>query len=132
MKEITAHADIMQLVSSFYSRIRKHETLGPIFNTILPTDAIWEKHLEKLTDFWETNLFHVIKFKGNPMEAHQRTDKANEYKISQDHFYLWLMLWNKNIDSQFFGEKAKLAKEKARRLSTHLFVNVQKKQTKNY
>lgn len=110
MKEITARADIMQLVSSFYSRIRTHEMLGPIFNTMLPTDAIWERHLEKLTDFWETNLFHVIKFKGNPMEAHQRTDKANGYKISQDHFYEWLMLWNKNIDSKFFGEKAELEK----------------------
>jgi len=56
--------------------------------------------------------------------------EANGYNISQDHFYEWLILWNKNIDSKFFGEKAKLAKEKARRLSTHLFVNVQKNKPK--
>jgi len=36
MNEITTRADIMQLVSSFYSRIRKHETFGPIFNIMLP------------------------------------------------------------------------------------------------
>lgn len=130
MKEITTREDVVELVTSFYSKIRVHSMLGPIFNTMLPTDEVWEVHLEKLTDFWETNLFHVIKFKGNPMEAHQRTDKANGNKITQDHFYDWLMLWNKNIDSQFTGEKAELAKEKARRMSTHLYVNLQKNKPK--
>jgi hypothetical protein len=38
----------------------------------------------------------------------------------------------KILTANFSVKKAKLAKEKARRLSTHLFVNVQKKQTKNY
>jgi hemoglobin len=66
MKEITNREDVVEKVTSFYSKISVHSTLGPIFDTMLPTDEVWEVHLESLIDFWETNLFHVIKFKGNP------------------------------------------------------------------
>lgn len=126
MKEIEKREDVYKLVSSFYAKIRVDEILGPIFNKMLTTDEIWAEHLEKLTDFWETNLFHIVKFKGNPMEAHQRADKANHYSMSQDHFHHWLMMWNGTVNSLFEGEKAELAKEKARRMATHLFMNVHK------
>ena len=73
MTDIEQRKDVFQLVSTFYSKIRKDERLGPIFNGALTSEEIWEEHLEKLTDFWESNLFGVIKFQGNPMTAHQKS-----------------------------------------------------------
>ena len=123
LNDIQNREDVNTLVNTFYASIRKDDFLGPIFNKMIPEEN-WESHLIKLTDFWETNLFNVMKFKGNPMEAHQRTDKAHNHTIEQEHFIYWLDLWFKTVDSLFNGEKAELAKERARRMSTHLFVNV--------
>jgi len=41
------------------------------------------------------------------------------------------MLWNKTVDELFEGDKAQLAKEKARRMSTHLYVNIWKRKPKS-
>ena len=87
--EIKGREEVYKLVNEFYSRIRKDDYLGPIFSKILTSEEIWTEHLDKLTDFWETNLFAVIKFKGNPMEAHQKVDKTFNYSITQDHFLMY-------------------------------------------
>lgn len=131
MNDIENRGDVSKLVETFYAKIKEDQRLGPIFNKRLTSEDIWEQHLVKLTDFWETNLFQVIKFEGNPMKAHQETDKAVDYSINQEDFYQWLMLWNSTIDNLFLGNRANLAKEKARRMSTHLFVNVWKNKPEN-
>ena len=64
------------------------------------------------------------------MKSHQETDKAMNYGITQDHFVDWLGIWRKTINSLFEGEKAELAKEKARRMSTHLCVDIVKHKPK--
>lgn len=131
MNDIQNREDVAKLVETFYATIKEDQRLGPIFNKRLTSEDIWEQHLVKLTDFWETNLFQVIKFEGNPMKAHQETDKAVGYSISQEDFYQWLMLWNSTVDDLFLGIRANLAKEKARRMSTHLFVNIWKNKPEN-
>ena len=60
-KEIENRADVFFLVDTFYTKIRADDLLGPIFNGVIDD---WPSHLERLTDFWETNLFFVNKFKG--------------------------------------------------------------------
>jgi hemoglobin len=57
-KQIENRADVSFLVHQFYDKIRADLEIGSYFNTMI-TD--WEAHLEKLTDFWETNLFAVKK-----------------------------------------------------------------------
>ena len=62
----------------------------------------------------------------------------NKYEIEtkfkpqnhSDHFVDWLGIWSKTINSLFEGEKAELAKEKARRMSTHLYVDIVKHKPK--
>ena len=49
-KEIVSREEVSLLVRSFYSKIRIHAELGPIFNGIVED---WEHHLERLTDFWD-------------------------------------------------------------------------------
>lgn len=123
MKEIKSRKDIRKLMDIFYLKIRKDEILGPIFNRIIPENN-WEAHLEKLTDFWETNLFGVQKFKGNPTGAHKNVDKIFNHKISQKHFAQWLHLWFETIDELFIGELALRAKNGARKMSTGQFIAI--------
>ncbi len=57
-QDLQKREDIVLLVHTFYSRIRKDVLLGTIFNTLI---IDWDDHLELLTDFWETNLFFCKK-----------------------------------------------------------------------
>ena len=122
-KEIKNRTDVSLLVRSFYSKIRKNAILGPIFNDAIPENH-WEVHLEKLTDFWETNLFGIPKFKGNPMQAHRNLDMANNHALDMEHFGRWIQLWFQTIDEHFEGELAVKAKRASRKMATGLFMGM--------
>ncbi len=123
MREIERRADIEVLVNCFYSKIRKDELLGPIFNSHIP-ENMWPLHLERLADFWETNLFGVAKFKGSPTQKHINVDKNLNYSIEQKHFGTWLQLWFETIDELFTGAYADKAKNSARKMSTGQFLAI--------
>lgn len=128
-KEIKSRAEVSLLVRTFYGKIRKEETLGPIFNGIIDD---WEEHLEKLTDFWESNLLYARKYYGNPMMAHVLTDRAINFTMESEHFGLWLNLWFQTIDDFFEGDIAQLAKDRARMMSTNLFLAVFQSRPKEF
>lgn len=121
MTVITSRNEISLLVNSFYTKVRKDELLGPIFNRHIAEEQ-WPAHLEKLTDFWETNLFGRAIFKGNPSEKHVAMDRNLKYKVEQKHFGKWLQLWFETIDEHFTGELATKAKEAARRMAHVQFM----------
>lgn len=121
MKEIQSREDISFLVHTFYAKIRKDEMLGPIFDRHISEDH-WPAHLEKLTDFWESNLFGVSKFRGNPPAAHINVDKQSGHSITQTHFGRWLNLWFETINTHFEGHVAELAKNRARMMATGQFL----------
>jgi hemoglobin len=123
MKTIEDRADISFLVHRFYATVRKDELLGPIFNSHI-TDEKWPEHLEKLTDFWETNLFGIPKFKGNPTQKHLNVDRNLNYATSQMHFGQWLNLWFETIDAHFEGSIARKAKEASRRMAHGQFMAI--------
>ena len=126
--DLKDRADIKKLVISFYTKVRKNEEIGYFFNNSI-TD--WEQHFEKLTDFWESNLFFTGNFQGNPAIAHIRVDENNNNSISQYHFGIWLNLWFQSIDELFQGELAERLKNNARKMSTHLFLRIyQSRQTR--
>ncbi len=122
-KEIENREDVYKLVATFYDKLRVDDFIGPIFLKAIP-DEKWETHLQKLTDFWETNLFRVAKFKGNPMRVHKQLDADNDYIIDQKHFGKWLELWFGTIDEFFIGEKANIAKERARNIASMFFFKM--------
>lgn len=121
IKEIEAREDVSVLVRTFYSKVRKNELLGPIFNGII-TD--WETHLELLTDFWETNLFFARKYYGNPLHAHINVDEKVDNTINELHFGTWINLWLETVDELFEGEKANIAKNRARNMGTFMYLNI--------
>ena len=123
MKEIQNRADVFLLVSNFYAQVRRDDLLAPIFKAHIAEDE-WGTHLERLTDFWVTNLFGIACFKGNPMRIHRQVDQNLDHKIDQVHFSRWLQLWFKTIDSLFEGSRAQRAKDAARKMSTGLFLAI--------
>lgn len=119
--DISTRDDIYLLVSSFYKKVRADTTLGPFFNDVI-TD--WDEHLERLTTFWESSLFLKTKYYGNPLEAHVKVDKDNNYSITELHFGLWLNLWFQTIDELFEGDYAENAKRRARKMGTFLYLKI--------
>lgn len=120
-KEITSGEDIELLVHTFYDKVRKHETLGPIFNEAIQD---WDAHLIRLCDFWESNLLYIHKFRGNPPVVHAQLDDERNNDIEQAHFGNWLTLWFQTIDHFFEGQKAHEAKERARNMAHMLFMYI--------
>ena len=125
--DIKTREDIRILIHTFYAEVREDDLLGPIFNTMIKD---WDTHLSLLVDFWETNLFFIKKYAGNPLEAHVRADKFNDHKINELHFGTWLNLWFKNIDTLYEGDNAQLAKNRARNMSTFMNMEIFKSKPK--
>lgn len=123
MNDIENRNDISVLVNTFYSKIRGDMLLGPIFNGQIPQEE-WPKHLSKLTDFWETNLFGIAKFKGNPTQKHINVDAHLKHTIDQVHFGKWLQLWFETISELYEGPRATKAKESARKMATGQFLAI--------
>lgn len=126
-KEIKNREQVDSLVRTFYGKIRKDGVLGPIFERIIDD---WEAHFDLLVDFWETQLFLKRKYHGNPILAHQDVDQKMEYGITSEHFGLWLNLWFETIDELFEGETAYIAKNRAQKMSTMLYIEMFKARPK--
>tara|TARA_R110002050_G_scaffold350_5_gene2333 strand:- start:15075 stop:15473 length:399 start_codon:yes stop_codon:yes gene_type:complete len=127
--EIKEREDVNLLVVSFYTKIREHQILGPIFNGIIKD---WDSHLELLTDFWESQLLLKRKYIGNPIAAHQEVDKKMNHTITPEHFGLWLNEWFATIDELFEGDVAWIAKNRAQKMSTMLYMNIYQHRTKDH
>ncbi|MFY0604138.1 MAG: group III truncated hemoglobin [Flavobacteriaceae bacterium] len=122
-KDITNREDVYVLVSTFYSKIKQDDFIGPIFLKVIPNEK-WELHLQKLTDFWQSNLFFNRKYKGDPMKAHKDVDNSFNHTISKAHFERWLSIWVDTVDALFLGIKASEAKERARNIANLLLIKI--------
>lgn len=119
--DIKNRKDINQLVNRFYKKVRQDLILGPIFNAIIED---WEAHLELLSDFWESQLLTKRTYLGNPIAVHQEVDDKMNHTITSEHFGLWLNIWFSTIDELFEGETAWVAKNRAQKMSTMLFLKI--------
>ncbi|WP_420321708.1 group III truncated hemoglobin [Flagellimonas sp.] len=120
-KQIETRGDVNFLVTKFYEKVRKDVEIGHFFNEIIDD---WPEHIEKLTNFWETNLFFVQKYKGNPLVVHAEVDEKMNQTITNEHFGIWLRHWLGTIDAHFEGENAEKAKQRARNISVRMFITI--------
>lgn len=102
--DIQTTDDIKLLVDTFYTHIREHELLGPVFASKISN---WEPHLEKMYRFWGTLLLYTQEYSGSPFDKHIGLG------IGAEHFKAWLILFDQTVDSLFEGEVANTAKERA-------------------
>ena len=119
--EIQSRQEISLLVRSFYAKVKLDPVIGHFFNETIQD---WEEHLEKLTDFWETNLLFVKKYKGNPMRQHLAVDQHFEPGINFEHFNRWLSLWKATLDELFEGELAEVAQTRAANIAIVIFRKI--------
>ncbi len=121
--EIKSRKEVDFLVRRFYDQVRKHDSLGPIFNGVVKD---WDTHLIHLSDFWEMILLQTGPGAGkfNPVKVHRQVDAEVDNSIEQAHFGNWLELWFGTIDRYFEGEVADYAKEHARRMAHMLFMRI--------
>ena len=120
-KTIENRDDLTLLVRSFYDKIRTDKEIGFFFNETITN---WDEHLEKLTDFWEMNLFGTKKYKGNPIAVHNKVDKLFNHRISPNEFGIWRNLWFETLDQPFEGENVEILKRRARKMGTFLYTNI--------
>lgn len=130
-QDLKNREDVEKLITSFYSKIKEDETLGPIFNTMINN---WDEHVELLTTFWEHSLFMTKKltkrYQGNPIDAHIKVDKFCKHQLNEMHFGIWLNYWSQTLDTYFEGEITELAKRRARKMATLIHVELFKAREK--
>ena len=111
--DIENRADIENLVNLFYHYVKQDKTIGFIFNDVVKMN--WETHIPLITDFWETILLDNPVYKKNAMEVHYDINRKLPLKV--EHFESWLQLFNNTIDELYQGEKANLAKTRAKSIA---------------
>lgn len=119
--DIKSRADVHLLVSSFYDKVKMDELLGPFFNDTIQD---WDKHINHLTEFWESSLFLRTRFSGDPLEKHIEVDNNHNNSIAEKHFGVWLNLWLQTIDELFEGNFAENAKRRARKMGTFIYLKI--------
>jgi len=108
-KDILTLEDIMVLVDTFYTSVRKDADLGPVFEAKLKNR--WPEHLEKMYRFWQTILFQEHTYFGSPFPPHA------QLPIEAMHFEKWLALFTETVDACFKGEKADETKWRAGKMA---------------
>ncbi|MFD0964017.1 group III truncated hemoglobin [Pseudofulvibacter geojedonensis] len=121
LTDIKNREDVFLLVSAFYEKVKVDRELGPFFNNVI---SDWESHIIHLTNFWESQLFMKNVFSGNPLKKHVEVDKKNNNSIQNEHFGIWLNYWLQTIDELFLGERAQLAKNRARNMGIFMFMEI--------
>ena len=125
---VPTETQIEDLVATFYARIRKHPSLGPIFARVIGDD--WTPHLKVMCDFWSSVMLTTGRYKGRPIPAHVR---INDPRINQQqdgmieppliqpvHFAEWLSLFEATAKELFAPDLAASFVEKAKRIAESL------------
>lgn len=124
--DIRDRTDVGLLVRSFYNTVRRDDLIGPIFNAVIPLGH-WEAHFEKLTDFWEGNLFFKPTYSGKPVQQHQAVSR--QHHLGEVHFQRWLQLWHAAVTAQFDGPVAQDAHDRAESIARILLFKLLHPQT---
>jgi hemoglobin len=125
MQDIQSEEDIKRLVDEFYTRVRKDDLIGPIFNDVIGDN--WSHHLPIMYRFWSSILLGANTYHGNPLAVHYKLE------LSVDHFNRWLSFFGQTVDDMFEGEVAKEAKKRARSIASimHAKLSMLKKKDDN-
>ncbi|MBI3883351.1 MAG: group III truncated hemoglobin [Sphingobacteriales bacterium] len=118
--DINTRADIEMLINAFYTKVKKDETIGFIFNDVIKIN--WEHHTPLIIDFWETILLDNPIYKNNAMEVHYDINKKTP--LQQHQFDQWLLLFNETVDELFEGKISMLAKTRAKSIASIMLLKM--------
>ena len=109
LKEIENRSDVETLVNKFYAKVLKDDLIGFFFKDVVHLN--WDQHMPTMHDFWESTLFGLAKYRGNPMLKHIELNRKSAMKAK--HFDRWLSLWEETVKENFHGDIAEDAINKA-------------------
>jgi hemoglobin len=116
-ERIGGRGGLALLLRHFYSDVRQHTLLGPIFHQQIDD---WPAHLEKIGSFWGRLIGGPAEYYGHMPAKHLNLG------IESRHFAAWLQLWNFNCSTYLKETEARemitLAHEIGRRLKNILGV----------
>ncbi len=81
-----SEAQIDRVVSQFYTHVRAHPVLGPVFAGHV---ADWPVHEAKIERFWRNALLLERCYDGNPMQVHRAAGD-----VKAQHFPVWLTMFD--------------------------------------
>lgn len=106
------------LVDRFYTRVRKDDVLGPVFEKEVGSE--WGPHLETMRAFWSSLMLASGRYKGNPMLAHLKLMP----RIGSEHFERWLGIWKQTTSELFPPEAAAMFVRKAQSMAERLLETI--------
>ncbi len=104
---------IVQLVDTFYSRVREDAVLGPVFEEKLA--GHWQEHMPRMVAFWTKVLLDTGEFQGNVFGRHMALSG-----IGREHFVRWLTLFRMTAIEVFGSEDSAGAVVVANRIASSL------------
>lgn len=96
-ERLGGHTGIAELLHAFYSDVRQHAVLRPVFDSHIHD---WPAHLAKIGEFWALQTGGQSRYSGGFGAAHLRIG------IEPQHFDLWLDLWDFNCRRHLGVEEA--------------------------
>ena len=90
---------IVQLVDTFYARVREDAVLGPVFDARL--HGKWQEHMPRMYAFWTKVLLDTGEFQGNVFGTHMALSG-----IEREHFVRWLTLFRMTAIEVFGADHA--------------------------
>ena len=112
--DIETPADIDRLIETFYrKRVLGDPIIGFFFTDIARIDL--EKHLPKISAFWQLQLLGKLGYKGQTFAAHKELHERAA--LTEDHFHRWLFLFESTVDELFSGPRADTAKQRAQTIA---------------
>lgn len=118
--DIRSKNDIVQLIDTFYAKVKSNNLIGYIFTEIAQLD--WDHHLPIMYDFWESVLFHTGPYNRNPMVVHKSLHAR--HPLTREHFAEWLRLFKETVDELFEGGNATTIKQRAESIATVMQLKI--------
>lgn len=106
-------SSIIQLVDTFYARVRDDAVLSPVFEAKLA--GRWQEHMPRMYAFWTKVLLGTGEFNGNVFGKHMALSG-----IETEHFIRWLTLFRLTAVDVFGVDGAGEALAVAQRIASSL------------
>jgi hemoglobin len=97
-ERIGGDTGLARLLKHFYSDVRQHSLLAPVFNREIKD---WPEHLKTIASFW-------ARITGGPSDYSGRMPAKHLYLgINASHFEAWLQLWRFNCGAHLSPNEAR-------------------------
>ncbi|HVA11932.1 MAG TPA: group III truncated hemoglobin [Stellaceae bacterium] len=106
--------EIVELIDTFYAKVRGDAVLAPVFERAIAADA-WPAHLAQMYDFWSSVMLASGRYKGNPLAVHLGIEGLDEGM-----FVRWLALFRATAEELFPAELAARFGQKSERIAESL------------